>query len=42
MIYLSDYFYWIFLSRWIKDNKNTNTNETDWINSYPKKILNND
>ena len=42
MTYLFDYFYWKFLFRSIKVNKNKNIDETNWINSHPINILNND
>jgi hypothetical protein len=37
MRYLINYVYWTCLFKSIKNNRNAN--ETDWINSHPKKIL---
>jgi len=37
MRHLPDCIYWIYLSKSIKNNKNKNMNEIDWINSHPKK-----
>jgi len=39
MRYLPDCIYWTCLFKLIKDNRNKNTNEIDWINPYSKKIL---
>jgi len=39
MKYLPDCVYWTCLFKSIKDNKNKNTNQIDWINPHHKKNI---
>ena len=42
MRHLPDWVYWIHLFKSIKNNRNKNTNEIDWINSHLKNNITQD
>ena len=42
MRHLPDWVYWTYLFKSIKNNRNKNTNEIDWINSHPKNNITED